>query len=1361
MGTVFADPALSRYQQQFACLGGGVALCDARSVGLVLRHANARLDELLAGGVEPVGQTLAELVAPASYPGDAAVLDILASQGNWSFERPGDGGGWLAGCLLPLCDAAGQIDYLLLMLDDASANQQRHVEFERNRALLQKLTQIHTRFIQKDDPHQLFSLLLELLLSEADSEYGFIGEVLREPDGTPYLKAHVISEVSWDEESRALYKQHASGGMLFRNLDTLFGATLTSGEPVIANDPASDPRSVGTPPGHPVLDNYLGLPLYHRGVMIGMLGVANRPGGFAADLVTGLMPLVNTCSALLAAQRSEYERQVAVQHLQQSEGRLQAVLDSLAEGLVLVSHDDEVLLSNPSAEAILGLSRDELYSAPSKTVDWQALGGDGRPRSLETLPHRRTLRDGRPISGELLGLRRPDGRRSWISVNTRPLFRDGEQTPFAVISSFSDITRQRAAEVALSDSEARWRLALECAGDLVFDINIDTGEVGMPERWCAFLGVDVGKTGRALLKEWRRRIHPDDLGRVNQLIQQHIAAHSERFDAEYRLHCERGWHWVRVRGRVLCSENGARRMIGTLSDVTEQHALHADLERYRQMVAATADAIAFFCSDGRLQIVNDAMLELFGQPRAAVLQRPLGDCLGGDLADFLLTRLGDAQRVHFQRWLPLPNAGPGVFDVRLERLAAIPDQPAGLMLAIRDVTRRARDSELLREVQRVAVIGGWEADQRLERVHATDGAAAALGLPWPEAGMGLTGLFDALPDDGRARLTEAVTQAFTDSGTLALDLRLQRDGAVRHVRFRGEVRAFGESERRLVGAVQDVTTEKRASAELKLSALVFEHCNDGVLVMDAGLSIVSANPASCRLFGRSVERLLGLHPDALMSEPSALDIWQRAAGLDGWSGELVGRPHRGHDLPLWGTLSCVRDSHGVLSHYIAVITDFSERKRAEAQIEHMARYDFLTGLPNRVVLEEALAQTIERSGVAGQRFALLFVDLDRFKNINDTHGHSAGDQVLRAVANRLQAVVGSDGLVCRYGGDEFVILLESLATPEAVEPILGRLHRAVSSPTDIGFGLLMQVSPSIGISFYPQDGDEAETLLKHADAALYQAKAGGRDTHCFFLPEMKQRAAEYLALEIALRQALPQQQLSLRFQPQLELATGRVDSIEALLRWYHPVLGQVSPDRFIPIAEETGMIVPISLWVVEEALKLAARLQAEGRQVPVVVNLSVSQFRAEVIDVICERVRASGLPAGSVDVEVTETMLLSNSERVLQLLARLRETGIGLVLDDFGVGYSSLSYLRQFPFHKVKIDRSFVAELPVRDDDALITRAMIDLAHGLRLKVVAEGIETAEQAAVLRGMSCDVGQGYWLAEPLPLPALLTFLEERA
>jgi len=1096
--------------------------------------------------------------------------------------------------------------------------------------------------------------------------------------------------------------------------------------------------------------------------MIGMLGVANRPGGFAAELVAGLMPLVNSCSALLAAQRSEREHQAAVQHLQQSESRLQVVLDSLAEGLILLSRDGKLLMANPSAEAILGLSLHELYLAQSESLDWQPLRSDGSPYPVEAFPYRRTLRDGVPLSGEVMGLRRPDGRRCWISINTRPLLLAGEDTPYAVICSFNDISRQRAAELALSDSEARWRLALECAGDLAFDLNIDTGELGTPERWCRFLGVAVGQRGRALLRQWRRRIHRDDYPRVKYLIQQHIDAHSDRFEAEYRLRSEQGWLWVRMRGRVMNSEDGERRLIGILSDVTEQRTLQADLGRYRQMIAVTADAIAFFCNDGRLQLVNDAMLALFGQPRSAVLQRTLGECLGADLADFLIARLGAAQRVHFQRWLPLPNAGPGVFDVRFERLDATPDQPAGLMLAVRDVTRRARDSELLREVQRVAVIGGWEADPQLKRVHATDGVAAALGLPWPEAGRGLAGLFEALPDEGRTKLAAAVEQAFADSGELALDLRLDQNGEARHVRFRGEVRAFGESERRLVGAVQDVTAEKRASAQLKLSALVFEHCNDGVLVMDAALTIVSANPAACRLFGRPAERLLGQRPASLLSEPtSGLDVWPLAAGPEGWAGELVGHSARGVALALWGTLSCVRDSHGLLSHYIAVITDFSERKRAEAQIAHMARYDFLTGLPNRVVLEEALAQAIERARLAERHFALLFVDLDRFKNINDTHGHSAGDQILRDVANRLQAVVGSDGLVCRYGGDEFVVLLEELETPQQVEPLLGRLQRAVACPTDIGFGLLMQVSPSIGVSFYPQDGDEAETLLKHADAALYQAKASGRDTYCFFLPEMKQRAAEYLALEIALRQALPQQQLSLHFQPQLELQSGRVDSIEALLRWNHPTLGQVSPDRFIPIAEETGMIVPISLWVVEQALTLAARLHEEQRPVPVVVNLSVSQFRAEVIDVICARVRASGLPAGSVDVEVTETMLLANNERVLQLLSQLREIGIGLVLDDFGVGYSSLSYLRQFPFHKVKIDRSFVAELTVRNDDALITRAMIDLAHGLRLKVVAEGIETAEQAAMLREMNCDVGQGYWLAEPLPMPALIAFLDENA
>jgi diguanylate cyclase (GGDEF)-like protein len=437
-------------------------------------------------------------------------------------------------------------------------------------------------------------------------------------------------------------------------------------------------------------------------------------------------------------------------------------------------------------------------------------------------------------------------------------------------------------------------------------------------------------------------------------------------------------------------------------------------------------------------------------------------------------------------------------------------------------------------------------------------------------------------------------------------------------------------------------------------------------------------------------------------------------------------------------------------HYSVILNDITTRKRDQERLKFLANYDQLTSLPNRGLFNQRLERALAHAQRFNKGLALLFMDLDRFKNVNDTLGHEAGDSVLKEVAAILTGCVREIDTVARLGGDEFVILIEGVTDVRQVGSVGHKLMRAMAEPLLLG-GHECSVTASIGISTYPADGSDGATLLKNADIAMYRAKEQGKNNVQFYTPTMNIHSVQRLTLEASLRRALQREEFLLHYQPKLDIASGRVTGMEALVRWKRPDSGMISPAEFIPLAEETGLIVAIGEWVLRAACEYT-QLSHPGGTPPlrVAVNLSARQFtQASLVSDVARILDLTGLGPEALELEITESMVMGNPEQAIQTLRQLKSMGIALSIDDFGTGYSSLGYLKRFPLDHIKIDRSFIKDIPEDNDDATITRTIIAMAHNLRLKVIAEGVETEAQMDFLRQHGCDEIQGYYFSRPLP------------
>lgn len=551
--------------------------------------------------------------------------------------------------------------------------------------------------------------------------------------------------------------------------------------------------------------------------------------------------------------------------------------------------------------------------------------------------------------------------------------------------------------------------------------------------------------------------------------------------------------------------------------------------------------------------------------------------------------------------------------------------------------------------------------------------------------------------------------------------------------------------------VQNACDSCHVTATLQRHLSIFEHSGEAILVTDAANRIVAANPELTRLTGYAPEELLGHNPRILASGETPpetyREMWDALRAQGRWQGELRDRRKDGSTYPKWVRITVLPDAAG----YIASFTDISARKDIEARIRYLAYHDDLTDTFNRHGLKIQLDQALAAARRSAAPLALLLLDLDNFKSINDTLGHSVGDQLLIEAARRLRECVRASDILARLGGDEFVVVLTDMEAARAALSVAGKLLAVLRAPYAIDARTL-HASASIGVAVFPADGADAETLLKNADAAMYLAKEKGRDNVRFFDDEMRVRALARLELENDLRGALKAGQFALHYQPQVAARDGRILGFEALLRWHHPLRGFVSPADFIPIAEASGLIEPIGAWVLDTACRQLKVWRAEGiAGVRMAVNLSARQLRAaDLVERVQDVLDRHGIPPGALEIEITESVAMDDPAQSIERLRALRALGVTLAIDDFGTGYSSLAYLKLLPIHVLKIDRSFVRDVDTDANDAAICAATIALAHTLGLKVVAEGIETETQRHILATVQrCDYLQGYLIGRPAP------------
>ncbi|CAB1369335.1 putative bifunctional diguanylate cyclase/phosphodiesterase [Denitratisoma oestradiolicum] len=535
---------------------------------------------------------------------------------------------------------------------------------------------------------------------------------------------------------------------------------------------------------------------------------------------------------------------------------------------------------------------------------------------------------------------------------------------------------------------------------------------------------------------------------------------------------------------------------------------------------------------------------------------------------------------------------------------------------------------------------------------------------------------------------------------------------------------------------------------------IYENTVEGILITDGNSYIQAVNPAFTTITGYGADEVVGKTPALLRSdrhdETFFRTMWKCLHETGKWTGEIWNRRKNGEEFPEWLNITAIHDPQGRLQQYVGLFTDITEHKQAEEKLRYQAYHDPLTDLPNRLMYTEHLDLALPQAERREQLCGVMMLDLDRFKNVNDTYGHEFGDKLLITVAQRLRDSIRKEDTLARMGGDEFTFLLPLVTDVQDVARVAEKVLAGFAKPLTIN-GKDMFVTPSIGISLFPNDGHDAETLLKNADAAMYRAKEQGRNNYQFYTTDMNALTQQRLSLENDLRQAVERSELEMYYQPKVSLKDGRIVGAEALIRWKHPERGFVPPGDFIPLSEENGLILPIGEWLLRDICQQIRHWHDEGLHPPcIAINISGRQFqRQNLPDLVAQIMADSNIQPDDIELELTEGTIMSNAETNIEMLVMLKRMGLSLAIDDFGTGYSSLSYLKRFPIDVLKVDYSFVRDITTDNNSAELVRGVIGMAHGLKLEVVAEGVETAAQLELLRQYGCDVIQGFLFSKPLP------------
>jgi diguanylate cyclase (GGDEF)-like protein/PAS domain S-box-containing protein len=683
-----------------------------------------------------------------------------------------------------------------------------------------------------------------------------------------------------------------------------------------------------------------------------------------------------------------------------------------------------------------------------------------------------------------------------------------------------------------------------------------------------------------------------------------------------------------------------------------------------------------------------------------------------------------------------------------------------MALARRKVEVVTEQSELrLNLALDAASFGLLEWHPNSDRLHGDDRLGALFGQALQSVDETLEDFLGRIDAEDRDRAEFALRQALAHGDAVRVEFRTaQRNGGKRHLEAHAKAYADPRGDNRVVGILCDITQRRLDEEQLRQSSVVFHTAAEAIVIINAERRIVAINAAFSRICGFAQEAL-GADFERLLridrSDPDFYGMLQ--AGGDGfWQGEVICHRRGGEAFPAWQSMSVVRDAAGEITHFVAAFSDVTALHDAEQKLDYLAYHDPLTDLPNRLLFDDRFEHTLEQARRLDQSCLLLFLDLDGFKVVNDTLGHAAGDELLRVVAGRLKSVLRQSDTVARLGGDEFVVLASG-ANAEYGRYVAQRILDALRKPIAI-VGEHVTVTGSIGISLYPRDGTDHHRLMRAADIAMYSAKALGRNRYHFFTEDLSERLSERMHLEQDLRRAMDAEQMEVHYQPQIALADGRIAGVEALLRWPHAERGMIAPSRFIPVAEESGIIETLGRWALRQACReIAGMVDIDGRQLRLGVNVSARQFtRDDFVAAVGRILDETGFPARFLELEITESTL-QVIERSRGILNALRELGVTVAIDDFGTGYSSLSILRDLPIDRIKIDRSFIVELPHNRDRMSVVEAMVALSKAMRLEIIVEGIERTEQARELLRMGCDEGQGFLFGRALPHAALLELI----